>query len=216
MMKYSQPTGVQPDYLLDEEIRLSHLIERWTNLGNYNFTEQEILKTLKHYRINYHKYNDRNNKDDVYECALLAMGLTGLELIRFTKDYFDDLYNFYINKDDLFKVECDLRYRKLSYEPENLPDFHTDEERKITEEERTECEKKGHKYKTIPIIIKLLGYDPMAYPKQNSQTGLKRQVYNKGKKLFPILFGMTFETFGQGGTSIWVKATNEGVIKEIK
>ena len=81
--------------------------------------------------------------------------------------------------------------------------------------ELTESEyKKLKAYELIPLIMKSLNIDPMAYPRQHNKSGLKREIHTKGYELFNKRFRMTVESFSKGNNSAWSKAKSNNLIKE--
>ena len=69
-------------------------------------------------------------------------------------------------------------------------------------------------YVLIPLVMKSLSIDPMAYPPQHNKSGLKKELHLQGRLLFNKRFRMSLESFSKGHNSAWSMARKNNLIKE--
>jgi len=69
-------------------------------------------------------------------------------------------------------------------------------------------------FELIPLLMKSLNIDPMAYPKQHNKSGLKKDLHTQGVKLYPKIITMKLRSFSTGKGCPWIEAKNNNLIKE--
>lgn len=199
-MKYTEPKGVLPDFLLKDTINLNELLGRWNFLLDYKIEIRELKIMLSESSTDLHMYREPDSDHEQTMRSLSIHYGTSTEQFNYYAPN-----NFYVFKEDLIKAEIFLGIREEIKIPERRCAEKND---KYSELETNHYNKLGDKRKrqvdTIEKAIEELDLTKI-------ESGTKPIVKEKCKEI--AIEPSDFEIEDTSFNTIWQQAKKSGRVR---